>query len=561
MGVLRKVFSTCEHQSFVYSRSTGKLEYVPCGKCNSCSNALSSRKSSKLGMVMSRYRYGYMFTLTYDNDHLPRCRYFLDKNGALQVVPIGRIADDFRYLPLFNDSDVAPYSDYNLKYDYMPSVENDSSIDEFGVVSRRDIQRFFKRFRYHINTYFNKINDNGRNYPFCYYISSEYGPDTLRPHYHAVVLFDSPRLLDVVPSAVLKSWGRFTRSKSGNCKFVFEPYANIDLTRDNIKLCDCNASKYVADYVSFNSDLPQVLRSSCFRPFSFHSSSSTFSLAEGFTKELLENVSGGSLEYRRARLDGGTTVVFDDIQYSSDSLRTVFRKCKGYRNLDDATKSEVYSFAFRHFDEYEEYVNNIYSYVKEEYNSFAGFLRDNPYYRYRSYLLRNYYNEFDRLLMYDDGVWYVSLFASKFVRRFPEFFRCDGQYPTDKYYKLIDRVDTLRFCASMRSFCDVYNRLHHDLGDRVVFAAYPELNGDMMPFYYRDFLTWQSPYRDLLMSLHLDSLVYRNGSLDSSALYGLSEQSLYVWQEFINDSLSQSFNRNKSKRKNNALLNGFRLIS
>jgi hypothetical protein len=163
--------------------------------------------------------------------------------------------------------------------------------------------------------------------------------------------------------------------------------------------------------------------------------------------------------------------------------------------------------------------------------------------------------------MYDDGVWYVSLFASKFVRRFPEFFCRDGQYPTDKYYKLIDRVDTLMFCASMRSFCDVYNRLHHDIGDRVVFAAYPELNCDMMPFYYRDFLTWQSPYRYLLMSLHLDSLVYRNGSLDSSALYGLSEQSLYVWQEFINDSLSKSFNRNKSKRKNNALLNGFRLIS
>lgn len=155
---------------------------VPCGKCIPC---LQRRQSDWVFRLTKEYENsisGYFITLTYDDVHLPT-RYF---NSA--VVP---------------------------------------------VLCKRDIQLWIKRLRKAIQ-------------PYCirYLLCGEYGPRTLRPHYH-VILFNFPINMDIV-KVVNKTWNKgFTVTK----------------------LINPNHFKYVAKYVNSYQELPKYLRGKAERPF------------------------------------------------------------------------------------------------------------------------------------------------------------------------------------------------------------------------------------------------------------------------------------------------------
>lgn len=110
--------------------------YVPCGKCEACLSNRRNAWSFRLLQEMKVSESCYFLTLTYDDEHLP-----------LQI------------------------------------VNKLGSIDYVGVVSKRDCQLFLKRLRKSIEPF--KIR---------YFLVSEYGPQTDRPHYH-MILFNFPHLL------------------------------------------------------------------------------------------------------------------------------------------------------------------------------------------------------------------------------------------------------------------------------------------------------------------------------------------------------------------------------
>lgn len=155
---------------------------VPCGKCIPC---LKRRQSDWVFRLTHEYKSsisGYFITLTYDEDHVPT-----------------RLIDG--------------------------AVRN--------VLCKRDIQLWLKRLRRHIEPY-----------RVRYLLCGEYGPTTLRPHYH-VILFNFPVHLDVV-KVVNDSWNKgFTVTK----------------------LINPNHFGYVAKYVNSYSELPKYLRGKLERPF------------------------------------------------------------------------------------------------------------------------------------------------------------------------------------------------------------------------------------------------------------------------------------------------------
>lgn len=105
---------------------------VPCGKCEAC---LAKRKSDWIFRLTKEYENSssaYFITLTYDDDHIP-------------------IEED----------------EYGLRFS----------------VCKRDVQLFIKRLRKNLHPF--KIR---------FFLVSEYGPRTLRPHYH-MLLFNYPKQL------------------------------------------------------------------------------------------------------------------------------------------------------------------------------------------------------------------------------------------------------------------------------------------------------------------------------------------------------------------------------
>lgn len=112
---------------------------IPCGKCIGCRLAYSREWANRCMLELGYHEESVFVTLTYDDDHLP-CRQFPD---------INYVDDNTGEILRYNDS-------YSL--------------------CKRDLQLFFKRLR--------------KEFPDChirYYACGEYGSDTFRPHYHAII--------------------------------------------------------------------------------------------------------------------------------------------------------------------------------------------------------------------------------------------------------------------------------------------------------------------------------------------------------------------------------------
>lgn len=122
---------------------------VPCGKCVACLQKKRMNWAFRLDKEKLFSTSALFITLTYDNAFLP-----LDENGLAHV-------------------------------------------------SKRDCQTFLKRLRFNVSYEMKKL---GKEPPTLrYFLASEYGARTLRPHYH-LLLFNFP-IYDLPPyETILKSW-------------------------------------------------------------------------------------------------------------------------------------------------------------------------------------------------------------------------------------------------------------------------------------------------------------------------------------------------------------------
>lgn len=118
--------------------SSSPYVFVPCGRCPACIMSYSQEWRIRLKEHDKVARNAFFVTLTYNDDNLP--------------LAVGTN---------FHDDKVV-----------CPSI------------SKVDVQKFLKRLRKSIS----EITDDKS---FKYYIVSEYGPTTLRPHYHGI-FFDLP---------------------------------------------------------------------------------------------------------------------------------------------------------------------------------------------------------------------------------------------------------------------------------------------------------------------------------------------------------------------------------
>lgn len=154
---------------------------VPCGKCIACSENKQKSWAFRIMQEVRAASSAWFVTLTYNDDCVP-----LDETRT------------------------------------------------FPVVVKRDIQLWLKRLRKHV----------GRA-GIRYFLCSEYGPKTFRPHYHAIIL-NLPFGKDIVYESIIRTWDKgyvtVSRVTPGRCY-------------------------YVAKYVCMLGVLPAHLQSREYRPF------------------------------------------------------------------------------------------------------------------------------------------------------------------------------------------------------------------------------------------------------------------------------------------------------
>lgn len=277
------ILDKCSHPvRFVTAKG---VNYYGCGHCLACQQKEHSKWRQRLLHHMRDPQFvSVFFTLTYDNEYLPLIRLSdsSDQNPLCEeshLAFVGSSRVRFRRYrskvvnystPIALDDDkfqeYLNLSSNSLVFDSFPHFvlerkNNNIIYDEtltFAIASKQDIQEFFKRLRQDISRCdsISHFNDE-----ISFFVCSEYGPDTFRPHYHGVIFCRDYSLANwLVSDGIFNSWGKCSRRKTSDGENI----ASIVINKSA-------SASYISKYILKPSNLPYILQYKEFRPFHLQS--------------------------------------------------------------------------------------------------------------------------------------------------------------------------------------------------------------------------------------------------------------------------------------------------
>lgn len=288
----------CLHPVQVINPYTGKLMYVPCGKCDLCLNRRAQVWSNRIQKECEFHKYGFTFELDYKNEHLPKLRIHDD---CLECISenICISFDEFK-----------SYSFESKDYRFLAN----RSWIPFN--SRKNIQKFLKRLRVNLVRYFSL---SAKEAKFRYFCCGEYGPTTYRPHVHFIIWCDNDKLASVLYSCILKSW------KVGRCR-EFKPVHK-------------NSARYLANYVTCTAHLPKIYSIPKISQFQLCSRRPPLGTYPLYSEEVQKMFYSDSFEISVPKQDTFENIIIPDIY--SDRL---FPKLPFFDELHIGERNKIYEY-------------------------------------------------------------------------------------------------------------------------------------------------------------------------------------------------------------------------
>lgn len=512
--------TNCLRPLSIVNKSTRDTLSVPCGHCVACKVRSSNVETSKLDYVIKHSAFNYFFTLTYNDECLPvakwrpftndfeteRVKDFVYLNSYYQRKHKGASSDK---VPVYDVHYTQPEGlevgalaplDFNLlkrgvvDYKGTPRLNTLDQNYSFGYVCRVDVVNFVKRMRKALFNLFNSYEN------IFIYIIAEYGPSTLRPHYHGVISTDTLLPYTEVLECIRSAW------KLGN----------IDV--QNIKT---NASSYVASYVSGSSNLPKYLQVKEFKPFRYSSQCSSYfsnssSLREVFKQLFVDETK----KYARESADGSTVV---DVPLSV--ARFLYPKCFRFGVTTRQSLDAVYN-----------YFQQGYVRVPRTYSRTRGYThnlrteRELFYYKDTSISVDDLCRLSRECVGYTmDGkpvfaipnYYYTDFLWTKHVNFLAFFFRLSISEVLDHIYNLYKKLAYENLKEFYRSSCD--NMFDSLLASNTFsFYAQRKLHSDEWPDFLVESLKLQGIY---------DSVFNPNGSLSSALLQRINSLCHHIQDE------------------------------
>lgn len=152
---------------------TGKLVTHSCGKCVDCVRRYQQDWTFRLEKEYADWSRAYFLTLTYNNHSMP----FLPLPDDVDLHALSSSISNLRSTRYL----ISLRSSLNESSVYV-SPDNIAPGIPVPTVCKSDVQSYFKVLRERW-----ALSHNGERLRFKYFLCSEYGPNTLRPHYHVIV--------------------------------------------------------------------------------------------------------------------------------------------------------------------------------------------------------------------------------------------------------------------------------------------------------------------------------------------------------------------------------------
>lgn len=321
----------------VYNAATSSYDYFSCGRCKACLKRKNSVWRNRISTHLSTGKYYALFiTLTYDNEHLPLCELdsynniiditytkFRKRNGLSYRSSCyssfeSKFPQEFLTPPWSSTAEVPHFV---LRRPSKETFIYDTS-NTFAVCLKKDVQDFVKRLRINLSRADELV---GKDTSFTYFICSEYGPSTYRPHYHGILFFNDPTVSEYANSGcVFESWSKqsLPEDKFGNR--ISQPVTYHQ-----------GAANYIAKYVTCDVPLPIFLNNPLFRPFHLQSHSVPIGSEAFCISDVPTLIESNSILHHIEYTDKNTSeLVAIDVPFPTSSWSRVFPKFLFERYLD-----------------------------------------------------------------------------------------------------------------------------------------------------------------------------------------------------------------------------------
>lgn len=333
-----KVLDFC--QSPIVISKNGDSYLVPCGHCNGCLLHSSNLWSQRLAMEIEHSNYSIFFTLTYNNEFLPKLKIRPDE--------VIKGVQKYSYFPIWSNVRVAPRISPTGYVTSIDVVRRNDHIfidgeDYFSVPitnfvpdrpfsaseflpypSKRDIQLWLKNVRKSLNNHF-----YGEKPSFRYYIISELGGEKYRPHYHGIIFCEK------------FEWSEFLKEYA---LYACWQMCDKSLFDQHTKYCNSATARYLTEYVTVPSDLPRIYKQPSTKNFRLVSKSPAIGFCSFTKNEVQEKISVGDITYDRKIQRLGQSFV---LRYPSNFVSSVFPKCRGFSRMSFDRLLSVYGYLYK----------------------------------------------------------------------------------------------------------------------------------------------------------------------------------------------------------------------
>lgn len=289
----------CFHPNLVFNPYLGDYVVVPCRTCAACRSSYARDLQNRIEDECRAHRFNFFITLTYDNEHLPMYYAYPSEDGVyFRAFRGNKPILDAQGLEL-------PELDFDLNSSWYAEPQHNPYATGFGFCYKPDIQKFIKRLRIKLIRHYGNVSSS----KIRYFIASEYGPVTYRPHFHGVLFCDDERIARDMPRLIRESW---SLCASERC---------------DVQLVSGSAPQYVAKYVNGFARLPQVLTTQFTRPFHLASKNPALGSFKIDEKDLFDCFVNNNFE--RPTVDAKTGEITFSL-FPNKVLSRYFRKYSGY---------------------------------------------------------------------------------------------------------------------------------------------------------------------------------------------------------------------------------------
>lgn len=323
----------CRYAREISLKNSRHSIYVDCGHCPSCLQHKADKRAARISSHSSELFKCAFITLTYNDVCVP----YISRQNLLFD-----ISSDYPYIDVFRDSKFS--RDYSFGFvslisapkTHITSIEVDPSIncydsefdqvvkhlpklaigkglfdtDRVGVCLSKDFRDFIKRLRSLLARKYGAV------VPLSYYQTSEYGPTTVRPHFHALIWFPIWLSFEDFADFVANAW----------------PFADSWRTKKYVQRAIC-ASSYVSKYINCSSNVPLFLQT-YFPPKCSHSVDFGFDNVHFGFNEVFDNLSiSHSAEFVSSYYKKGVGFVSVTSIYPRYVVNRYFLKVKGFNRI------------------------------------------------------------------------------------------------------------------------------------------------------------------------------------------------------------------------------------